>query len=637
MVQSLILAVTLCQAALGATPVTDFAESQQADRWLRHPVYGDASFDAFERTPGNPIHRGRPPFEWPVNGFLFADPVGGKWYLYVGDYCQGYAARASRCILYRSTDRGQRWEYLGPVLQGDSAMFDRNGGTPDVSVVFADGRYHMLYDWGQVQDWMRGGLAYAWAEQPEGPFHRAAKPITENWSLSPLLGKYRRTYAGTLIRRRSDWLILGMMDAAPASWAMFAMTAAKPEGPYSQRQLVLNVESDRFHPPLMEGFPAFAYQGYVYAPATSVALNRNFQGVFRAPLDRATEAAAWEIYRYGSFWHAEDVEQEAYGLWGQTPACRIDSAGILWAMFNSRDLQGMGTVNFARRPWNQPLRPRGLVLSGHQGPSLTCLRRAFRSFELEATLGVRGTARLCWDFHAPLGPDRPTSDATLHPLVRTRHRAVELSSTQWKVVSVDALGQTTTLASGSVAQRPKWLLSLHRQPDGCTTLAANGQPLWTAGAIRDAESAPGAIGLLVEAHSHLSVERFRIAGQPLESRLTYLFTEALLGAGEKAADWQERREASFRYGLGAVSRRGDARVKWNVVGTCMTLWSPRGPGFGKVEIRLDGQRQAVLDLHDNNSVASRPVWTSSRLPDAGHAVVLQGVSGVFPVDCLETR
>ena len=107
MMSSLVIAVGLCTAVLGTTPEIDYAESQYVDQWLRHPVYGDPSFDAFRRVSGNPIHRGRPPFEWPVNGFFFADPLGGKWYLYVGDYCQGYAARASRCILYRSADRGK--------------------------------------------------------------------------------------------------------------------------------------------------------------------------------------------------------------------------------------------------------------------------------------------------------------------------------------------------------------------------------------------------------------------------------------------------------------------------------------------------------------------------------------------------
>src|SRR5689334_9000279 len=91
----------------------DYANARYVDQWLRHPVYGDPSFDAFERMPGNPIHRGRPPFEWPVNGFFFPDPVSKNFYAYIGDYCEGYAARPSRCVLYRSSDAGHTWTNLG--------------------------------------------------------------------------------------------------------------------------------------------------------------------------------------------------------------------------------------------------------------------------------------------------------------------------------------------------------------------------------------------------------------------------------------------------------------------------------------------------------------------------------------------
>ena len=129
-------------------PITDYAESGSVDLWLRHPVYGDPSFDAFERVSGNPILTGSPPYGWPVNGFVFSDPISGNWYIYVGDYAKGYIGPVpNRCILFRSKNRGQSWENLGVVLHGDAQMFDKGGNTPDVSVVFDRGRYHMVYDW----------------------------------------------------------------------------------------------------------------------------------------------------------------------------------------------------------------------------------------------------------------------------------------------------------------------------------------------------------------------------------------------------------------------------------------------------------------------------------------------------------
>jgi len=178
----------------------DYADSRRAGLWLQDPVCGGPSFDAFVHAPHNPLHRGAPPFEWPVNSFFFPDPVSGNRYIYIGDYPEGYAARPSRCVLLRSANRGQSWSNLGVVLEGSKELFDQGGATPDVSVVYADGRYHMVYDWVEP-DWSQlGGLAYAWAEKPEGPFHRAPQPITRNKELTPLLGKYQRTYAATLLR-----------------------------------------------------------------------------------------------------------------------------------------------------------------------------------------------------------------------------------------------------------------------------------------------------------------------------------------------------------------------------------------------------------------------------------------------------
>src|SRR5580765_8886197 len=100
-------------------------------------------------------------------------------------------------------------------------------------------------------------------------------------------------------RRKTDWLIIGMLDNPPFGWAMFVMTAAFPEGPWTKPVLARHVESDYFHPSLMEGFPAFVHGGYLYAPATSVARNRDFQCLFKAPLEQAELPSAWSLDRAG--------------------------------------------------------------------------------------------------------------------------------------------------------------------------------------------------------------------------------------------------------------------------------------------------------------------------------------------------
>lgn len=641
----------LTLAALLALPTptpaaTDFATARHADSWLRHSVLGDPSFDAFERLPENPVFRGAPPLEWPVNGFLFLDPPSGRRYLFVGEYAEGYLARPSRCRLLAAHPDGSGWTDLGVVLQGDPTSFDRGGHTPDVSVVLADGRYHMVYDWGEPDFNAEGGLAYAWAERPEGPWHRAPQPITRNSTLPKLLGRYQRTYAATLVRRAHDWLIVGMMDAAPNAWAQFVMTAPSPEGPWSERQLVRHVELDTFHPPLLEFYPAFVHRGVLYTPATSVARNRNFNTLFRAPLERATDPAAWRIERCGSLWHSADVEAEAFGLWGQTFSGQVDPRGTLWALFPSRDAAGRGTIHVARRPWNQPLRHRGFVLSGHQGPAFTCLRRTWTEFDLQTRFTLRGTARLLWNHHGPLGPDRPQSDAGPHSLVASHQTALEIfcPAGTWRLLRLDPAGQTQTLAGGELPnpRSPVLQLALSRARDGTVTIRHANATLWSGSTefpspAQPAPGAtPGALGWWVEPHSHLAVDRFQIQGRPGPVALSWLPTEALLGAGENPANWEEQRTGQFRHGFGFVSRRPDARAKWNVAGTRFTLWSPRGPAFGKAEVRLDGRPVATLDLHHDQDVASAPVWTGTAHSGAtpGHALVLRALSGALPVDTL---
>ncbi len=633
------LLVGLCFHSIILLPAqaktADYAQARHVADWLRHPVYGDPSFDAFERMSGNPIHRGTPPFEWPVNGFFFEDPVSGQWFVYVGDYGRGYVTPPSRCILYRSSDRGRSWTNLGVILHGDPQMFDKAGHTPDVSVVYAEGRYHMVYDWGEADFNAEGGLAYAWAERPEGPWHRAPQPITRNSSLPKLSGRYQRTYAATLLRRSQDWLILAMMDHAPNSWALFAMTAPRPEGPYSERRLVRQVEEDYFHPPLMEFFPAFSHDGVVYAPATSVALNRNFNAIFCAPLERADEASAWSIFQHGSVWHSEDQEAEHFGIWGQTFSGFVDSRGMLRAMFPSRDAEGRGTINLAQRPWRKPFRNRGFVLSAHEGPSLTLLRKAYDDFNLQATLHLRGQACLLLDYAAPLGPNTPSSDATLHPLMDSRYMALELAPAQWRLLRRGPSGESEALASGRLKLQEPQTVQLQRQKDRLTIMQ-DGKVLWAA-PFPGNQSSPGTgvLGLRLAAHSHLVVDQFRIQGAPIAASLSFLWTEAVLGAGESSADWSAVQDGTFRYQSGAVSKSNAARAKWNLFGQAITLWSPRGPDYGKVEVRLDGRAAVMLDLHADSAVNSQTVWSVSDLPDTFHAVVLVPKSGRMPLDCLE--
>ena len=472
-----------------------------------------------------------------------------------------------------------------------------------------------------------------------------------------------------------------MLDAAPNAWALFAMTAKTPEGPYSERKLVRNVEGDQFYPPLMEYFPAFAHDGFVYASATSVALNRDFQVVCRAPIEHADDPKAWEIYRHGSIWHSEDFENEAAGLWGQTFSGQVTPDGRLLAIFNSRDPANLGTVNMAERPWTKPLRASGFHFSAHAGPGFTCLNRSYGTFVLRADLQVRGIARIVWDYHGALGPDRPTSDATLHALSLTRYSGLELSASGWKVVEVDAAGAEHVLGAGGHG-RGDWPVVVRRQDSGEVRIAIAGNTVWTgpteawpnpagssaasvdAGGVAElslgsktpgklAPKAPtstgvaervndpglredtGPLGLYAAPGTHVEVSRFEVEGQSVPAHLSYLYTEGLLGAGEAQDAWEEQHGPEFRFGVGAVHRGPGGRAKWNFYGSGVRLWSPTGPDLGKVRVSVDGGRATIVDLRRNTAAGPSSVFERLTLKPGPHCLIVTGVEGVPAIDGVE--
>jgi len=630
----------------------DFALGEHADGWTRHAVWGDPSFDTFRRIRKEPFHYGAPPYEWPVTGFLFEDPVSGNWYAYVGLYPWNYAFEPGKpvatCTTYRSTDRGATWEHLGPVFPDRTFRFEGDPSTanltPDVCVVYDDGLYHMVYDWCNDEvtwDNLRkptrkvdGGVAYAWAESPEGPWHRHETPMIRNtWMKAHrLLGKYDRAYATALVRRRSDWLALVGVDAGPyRSWAVTAMTARDPRGPWTEPVLILSPESDTYFPPIIEIFPVFCHDGYIYAPGDALGANHTFQLIPRAPIEEAHRPEAWEIYQHGCAWHAEDVPHEARGIFGQTFSGSVDADGQLNALFCTCDAKDIGSVNVASRPWDTPIRSRGFHLAAHKGPALTYTRCAFEAFALEARLNIRSEAKVLWGCHAPVSSDRSTHDSTLHPLALGSHQALELSKDAWRVTGVDATRTVSVIAEGVLPSAHERTISVKLDRTGEFKLVLDGQAVWSGGL----PIASGPLGLLVEPGNHLEVTGFVVTGRPLPAEFNYLYMEAFLGAGLLVSEWDTVTSSAFRFGVGAVRREPGGRAKWNFRGSAFTLWSPRGPEYGRIQLRLDGQEIAEIDLHAESPAPSQPVYTWPKLDDVYHALVMEGVSGRMILDSLQ--
>ncbi len=629
---------------------TDYAHVTKMTLWTHHPIWGDASWDSFVRDPHNPVHRGSEPMRWPVNAFLFRDPISTNWYLYVGNYMYGYASDPSLpamyATVYRSADQGRSWTFLDRVLPKE---FTFSCGTklfhaPDVSVVYDNGKYHMGFDWAPKSTWDRfaeprgpedyNGMAYAVADRPEGPFEIAPDPIVATGLNKPVLGRYKRFYAGTLIKRAHDWMMVCMADSGPRfSWVLLGLTSAKPEGPWSEPYLLMGPDTDKYHPPIMEFYPAFTHDGMLYAPCTSVAANRNFQLMCEAKLEDAHKPEAWSIGQEGSMWHGTTMEHEHYGIWGQTFTGFVNpSDGQFVVAYPSKDSQGTGSINIARRPWNNPYRPQGFFTSSHAAPSMTLLRSEWSHGLIDARISMKGTCRLLWGYNAPVGANSPTADAKLHDRSLTAHHGLELSAEGWRLVSSKADELPAEVASGKLISYVT-RIELRVAPTGTTELHLDGKPVWKG----DLPLRTGMVGWLLQPASECEVKSMQITPKPAGGVMNLLHTEALLGGGAGLQSANSIENPAFRYGIGAQFVPGEAgRAKWNFVGRGFRLFSPCLPDGGEVELLLDGKPIGRYQC-GKGTKSSDVVFTKRGLKNGPHALTMRAINGLLLVDSLEVQ
>jgi hypothetical protein len=643
----ILIAFAACEP--GRSPAgTEYAGLQYRESWLHHPVFGDPSWDTFIHHPANPVIRGTAGAEWPVNGSLFSDPVSGCRYLYAGIYSRNYAFNGGGnrggvmyCAGYRSCNGGATWDSLGRVLPLEGVRMNGEktnlGGAPDVSVVYDGGKYHMIFDWlSQDFAWNRigpSGIGHAVADKPEGPFIIDPEPVFSNYGVlaNPLAGKYNRAYAASLIKRKNDWMVLFMLDSGEHfSWALVAITAASFSGPWSEPVIINSVESPRYYPALLEYFPAFSYDGYVYAPATSVSVNRNFQAIFRSPVEKAHDPSAWELWKEGSLWHAIPAENEHEGIWGQTLSGFVDAKDTFRVMFPSLDPNDFGTINTASRSWTNAYYDRGFRLSGHKAPSVSFLYQEYLNPELDIDLRYSGPFSVIFDARAPLGPDAPASNNRIHPLMLSDQKRIAISGNRWELIQSDEKNQKTSIASGEFI--PGDTCKIRFGFSGSKrSLTLNGTEVWT-GATGERG---GHIGLCCEEHAYVDVFSFRVQGKAIDSSFGYLYTELLQGAGNRMSSWNVvKNDSLYTYGIGAETALPGTRVKLNFTGTRFTVYSPKKPAFGKIRLTIDGGDAVILDTRSDRPCKSAPVYQSGPLPAGRHAVVMECVNGVMGVDCV---
>ena len=621
---------------------TDYALLSNRDKWSHDYAFGSPSWDTFERIPNNPVYRGRKGMEWPVNGFMYSDPVSKYWYLYIGEYKEFYqsdkdpATTDFGCVVYKSSDKGKNWVRLGDLFPANMLIFDSlKVQVPDVMVTYGDGKYHMIFDWLTDNGWQNiaiSGNGYAVADSPEGPWKVSKRPLTFNtkYKQNPILGKYWRTYAPMIVKRKNDWAILYMMDATPtSSWALAAAISPYPEGPYSDTKIILNVERKTNYQPLQEYFPAFTHHGYVYLPATSVSVNRNYQSIYRVKPEDILNPEKYELFSAGSFWHAENVENEYVGIWGQTFSGFVDDKDSIYVMFPSKDPKNYGTINLASASWNHLERESGFNLTAHEGNSFSYLKKVIDIYAIDMKFKLDGTMHMIWDLHSPIDIMNCWGKFALDQN-RADYKEIVINKNGWKINIFD--NGKNPVDSGKIEH---WSANENRmqlkRENGKCSLVFNGVNCWE-GTLKDN---PGVTGISLDPHSYLYVSHCVVGGHQIKGSVTYGFYQALVNSGNWDSDWTFKKDSMFLYGKGAVSKKDSCFAKWNFDGKGFELFSPKGPLYGIINIYLDGKLLKNTSLNDSRETKSSLIFKSSDLTMGSHAVYIESLDGLLPLDCIK--
>ena len=152
------------------------------------------------------------------------------------------------------------------------------------------------------------------------------------------------------------------------------------------------------------------------------------------------------------------------------------------------------------------------------------------------------------------------------------------------------------------------------------------------------ENNTGMVGLLCAKHSVCDAREFSIVGNKQTASIDYLYTELLQGAGNKEDDWTHlTSDPLFYYGEGVESKLKNARAKLNFIGANLSIFAPKKYKYGKIKIIIDGKQTAIINLKSNKDTKSEKIFESKHLKSGRHAVVIESISDIMPIDFVKVQ
>jgi hypothetical protein len=130
-------------------------------------------------------------------------------------------------------------------------------------------------------------------------------------------------------------------------------------------------------------------------------------------------------------------------------------------------------------------------------------------------------------------------------------------------------------------------------------------------------------------------------GETSTCRLRFQAYDAMLGAGQRLADWESAAAAgldciSDKALVGPVGEHGNVRPygKWNVIGSEFRLFAPKSPTLGHMRVVVDGEHKATVDLYSAENVPSSPVYACTLNPGR-HTIAVFPERGKIALDVVE--